>query len=456
MDLIQTFKEILAVPNARNDWRSFFIVNVYIFVLITLLDGSIGGLFHITNPFILKHRIIILLATYALPYIFYIPIFFINRNYEFKIALSKKTKIVIAYNTESISSKNFPPKYKSFIKKIENEINLNNLGGHIKIIECPPDIKIKEQTFAEAKTKLGRLGSTIIVWGYIDKVKKGKYEFRTKFSYEYAYRKLRNVEDRKAAAVFNHYIGQILSASSFNVIKADVNEFSDQLIPMVLFILGVSTSTLGFFDESELFFQSFRKLYKSMDLSRQNDLKAAFQDVNSFLIGMYIAKITKLTNTLKTTNKYDELRDGAEKILEIDNRNYEGNNAMAYYFEHQGIRNEAIEFHRKAEQNSPKNRHEHLVNQAYFHIHNGEYAEALKIYENIPDRSNVEMMEVCKDLYHWYLKTKNSAFLFAEGYISYRWIGADDGKNILKAFLSENKNEDKYRIFTNKAEELIA
>lgn len=445
-------EKLLSIPEPFSLWSSFWKVCVYLFFIITFLDILGADLFNkIFQPSI-EYRIPIFIGTYLIPYGIYILFFIINRSYPLKIAFSGKTNLVIAYNTEVIHSKKFPERYKKFLASLRNEIGLHNLGDKIKIIACPTDIKIDSDNVAEAKTKIGLRGATIVIWGDIQK-SRGKYKFRTKYSYEFSYP--RNVKTDREREAFKDQISHVIGKGVLPNFDVQIEDFAEDLAVVVLFILGITTFTMGIWDKTETFLNSFKEIFNELDILKKRDLSKALMEVNEILIRTHLMSITTAIENIDKTKNYELVRVPAEKILQINRSHYEAHLALAFYHENTNDRQLAIEHTKYAESNSKKKQHDYVFNYAYFALKDKDYKSMLEIYESMPDKINVKVLDICQDLNRLYEKTKDDGTIFAQGYLYFKWIDEDEGKKILRDFLGGTCSGDK-DILIEKAKVIVS
>lgn len=418
-DLKEILKTFLTMPEPWNSWLGFGKRCIWGFALILIIFKTI---LHTENSTALK--------AYGLCFFIYLIIFLLNRSYSFKIFTSKKTNLVIAYNTEGINQKKFNKKYQNLITELQNKLNFHNLAEKIKIITCPPDIKISGNNIAEAKALLGIYGSTIVVWGYAAK-ENGKCVFNTKFSYEFGYPKKKLSRD-DAKKIFSENIEKRIQ-KGLSPIKINLDNFNEQLLPTVLYILGATTLTLDLYDNSEYFFTAFQEQYKKSDLMRKKQLSPTLIEVNDILRDIYIAKIHE---NGQETKKYIDL------ILVLRPNDYDGNIAAAFYFEKKGNRDKALFHNEKAGLAANKRQHEYLFNNAYFALTRQKILEALTYYKKIPDETNTNTAGIIAFLDDALRQKTNPYFTFAIGYITYRWEDEKEGKLLLERFITGNTFDD--------------
>ncbi len=444
---------IVKVKKPWNSWIGFWQYCIVGFIVITIFDTYIAESFNKIFSPPLEYRKFIVLSTYIFPFSIYLILFIFNRIYTTKIRLSRKVNIVLAYNIKGINAKKFNIKYNNFRANLENEIKYCNLGNKVKVIQCPPDVNLKGRSAAEAKALMGLKGSTLLVWGYIEKMDKN-YRFNTQFSFEFGYpRFLKSKDIQKSKKIFIDYIENIMGKGLFSSIKMDLGSFKDQLIPASFFILSVTTFTLHLWDKSELFLNAFKEKFQQMNALRKKEVAHAYIEVNFLLVMVNRIRINDLISEFDL--HAEKIEEFTQNILAIDRRDYFANVSMAFYCAHTGDSQGALHYNKIAEYNAPNKQYLHVFNEAYFALCEGDYSKVINIYNKIPDYTSVNVGNVSVDLYMWYNKTKDLAFLFAEGYVNYRWHAEKLGKKILKEFLRKAKNNSSYKIFIEESIKIL-
>lgn len=446
---IEILEKIFKISEPFSSWVSFWKISVYGFIFISVLDLFFANFLNKIFQPPANYRILLFLSTYIVPFIIYFFIFILCRSYSLRIVFSQKTNVVLAYNLKGINQDKFQRKYNNLVETLRNEINMHNLGNKIKIIVCPSDISIKGNDVAEAKTKLGLLGSTILAWGYVVK-EKGKHKFVTKFSYEFSHPT--HIKEGQAKEMMTGYFEKNFGKGLISP-KMDVNNFNDQLLPTVFFILGVTTYTAKLYDKAEMFFNSFMSAYKKVDLMRKVDLGPAFVEVNEHLLSIYQNRMIALS--LEPEKNKEKMKEIADKILSIDANDYSACVALSFCYEHMGNREEALRFHNLADTKAKKNQHLHLFNGSYFALTRGDYPTAISLYRKIPETTMVNTSGVCIDLDKQYKRTKNPAFLFADGFVNYQWESEKMGKQLLKKFISKVGINTDYKTLADEARGIL-
>lgn len=408
-------------------WLSAFGTAIFTFIL----KSSLRDVFPAVIP---KY---FYLSPLLLPLVYTI-IFLIKRSW-LDVLISKKANIVIAFNLSSCPE--FSKEYSNYINELRNKINNYELGDKVKIIEKPKDLEFDRHTAAEAKTKLSLTGSTLLIWGSATK-RNNKYKFNTKFSYEFLYPK--NIREKDAQTFFNKIISKGLDGGLYRPdnfeFSIDQDIFSDDTLAVSLFILGCTTASCGYHKQAMIFYEKFIEMYKKTDLIHKRKMGPALMIAKENLkrIRYYLIDLN-LYNDKQGGNNPDKIKEDGEYLLNLDKYDYFGNLHMAYYYELVGDRILAKEYNDMAKLSSPKNFHNHLFNDAYFCISEGEYSKAIKKYGQIPLITNVNTGKIREYLFNRYKTSNNLAYLFADALVAIKWHSEVDGKKILKDLL---KNED--------------
>jgi hypothetical protein len=431
-------------------WRGFRNICLLGFLLITAIDLSVARTINSIFQPPSEYRPILLVLSYIVPLVIYLAFFLVKRLY-LKIFFSQKINVVFAYNLESLGYESFLAKYNQLINEIRNQINVHNLGNKIKVVICPPDVKLKENTAAEAKTQLGLLGSTLLVWGYVAGSSK-TYKFNTQFSYEFGYSRHIKKEDAKKS--FSAFIQRILERGLFSSVKMNLENFNDQLLPTIYFILGASAFSLRIIDRAEILFQSFMKSYNDeTNILRKRDLGPALVEVNEFLVAIYLSKMGKLF--YERDKKIDLLKDVADKIVAIDRANYDANLMLAFCHAEAGDFNRAEDYTRISESNSRRNQHGHLFNNAYFSLLKKEYSRAVSEYSLIPDSPAVLIPQITEYLGERYDATADPAMQFAYGFVNLKWGDKKEGVKYLRKFVKKQSNTPAYIALVQEANKTL-
>ena len=455
-DLTDFIERIFNLNEPWNSWRGFWKTSLYLIIAILAFDIATANFFSKIFLFSATQRPIIFIASFT-PFFIYSIFFFINRLHKVKISLSGKYNVVFAYNTEGLNTEKFSKLYDKLMVDIRNEIIFLGFGDKIKIIVCPPDIKLKNNTAAEAQTKLGLDGSTILVWGYITK-RTGTYCFSTQFSYEFGLPpKIDNETKVEIKNNFSNFIQKIITRGLFLDKKVNLDNFTEQILPTIFFIFTITNHTLKQIKNSEFFALAFKKSYGRTGIMRKKDLGPAFIEINDIQILIGHKKLKDVTKkyTLKT-KEYDlnEIHTLATNILTINNKDYASHVALSYYYEHKNERDKALDHHELATQYARRGEHAHLFNKAYFALLRDGYKNAIDIYLSIPNSTTVETTEVSQDLNRKYQQTKSLKFLFADAYVTFRWDDEICGKRLFSEFISLAKDKPDYSLMLKIAKSL--
>lgn len=432
-------------------WKGFRKLCFFGFLFVTFVDLSVAHLFNqIFHPPVV-YRSTILILSYLVPFAVYFFIFLTRRLY-LKLFFSRKINVVFAYNLEGVDPTNFSTRYNTLISDIKNQISTHDLGRKIKVIICPPDVKLKEKTAAEAKTRLNLLGSTLLVWGYVSELR-GIYKFNTLFSYEFGHPS--NLKKEQAKKSFGDFIQKILDRGLFSSTKLNIDNFNDQLLPTVYFILGSCAFSLKIYDRAEVLFESFRTSYNQQDIMRKKDLGPALAEVEEFLIAIYLHQIeSRLLR--KKDDSMGFVKRYAEKILDINRFNYSANIALAFYYAELNNFVKAKEYTLTAEaDSSSRNQDAHRFNNALLLLLENDYDRAIKTYELIPEYPSVTIPQISEFLGNKYESTENPIFQFAYGYVNFKWGDKKEGKKYLNRFFKEQQNNESFQRLFIESRKLI-
>lgn len=418
------------------------------FIFLPILDDYLG----VSQNLI----IIIFFSTFSI-LVFYVLYFFIQRILIIiSVSFSKKINIVLAYNLESVlvlNTEKFQKKYKSLEINLKKYIRIYELENSISVIVAPADVKLSNSS-AEAKTKLGLLGSTLLVWG--DLVLQNKtYFFRTRFSYEFGYKK--NISLVKARENVSKYIESFTNKRLYPSVRNRLSSFEENLLLTCLFILGFSTFSVRDYKKSIFLFETFRKSLKESNIITQYDFSSLNNEVKGLLVQMYINEINYFYGLKSIIKNIVVIKEIANKIIEIDLYNYQCNIVLAFVSEIEGNRSLALKYNKVAEMNIPINNYAHLFNQAYFSLIDENFTKTIEIYKSIPvgnQNLNLSTSEVSNFMNEKFFTTGKLEFLFADGYICYMWDDKNRGKKMLKSFTEKAKSNN-FVILVNEANNIL-
>ncbi len=434
--LMWLFNKITEYP--LDTWNGFWRIIPFGTALTIIFD------YYIVLPLLDKYLAInltlikyIFFATFSviLCYIFY---FFIKRLIiTLEVSFSNKVNIVLAYNLESVfvlNEEKFQKKYKKLYITLVDQIRFHNLIDFVKIIQAPSDISLSNSS-AEAKTKLGLLGSTLLVWGDVVEQKKS-YFFRTKFSYEFGHSKKLSVN--KARENVNKYIDSFINKGLYPSVKNSLSSFEENLFLTSLFILGFSVLTIGNFKKAKLLFEAFRDGFKNTNLITQSDFYTLNKEVKRFLTQIYFFEIEQFHGILSVTQNKDIIKNLSLKVIDLEPDNYRAHITLALLFELEGDRSSALESNKIAQSCATPYDYAHIFNYAYFYLSDGDFENAIKFYKTVPNNGqdiNTYTSEVSNFMYKKFSDTSRLEFLFADGYVSYLWDDKFRGKKVLDDFI---------------------
>lgn len=427
-----------ATEYPANTWKGFKRLIIYGLIL-----TGIGDYFLI--PFLQDRlaittktsRIIFIVSFSAL--LFLVLVYFIIHRFltTIRISFSKKLNIVLAYDiTTARNVEKVQKSYKKLETSLNSNIRLNSLEKSIKVIVAPQDTKFSSSN-AEAKTNLGLVGSTLVVWGDVVTEKRID-KFRTRFSYEFGHAS--HIDPDKAKNSVNEYISKLVDKGLFHPVKNTSSNLEQSLTFTTLFILGFCTLSLGDFKKSEGLFEKFLELYKKSDsLLLKYDLSVAKNEAIKHLIWMYANGIYRSYSSSNQKNK-NAVKDYALKIIALDEKNYDANLALAFLSETEGDQVSAISYNNIASASAGDRNFSHLFNNAYFAIGRKDYPEAVKIYDDLSlqkEDLGTNLFDVANNLNDKYKSTNDLGFLFAEGYVTFTWGEKRMGERILREFLKK-------------------
>ncbi len=433
-------------------WSSFVLRNVFLFLgILAVWLAVVNGL---PDTVQFSNRIFwgSFLVTLALAITINSALFFWSRFYGWKIRLSRKTNIVFAYNLEgTINVGRFRPKYEAFVKSVRNEIDALELGSSVNVVIAPSDVRFKEKSAAEAKTMLGLSGSTLLVWGYVTNQRR-QTKFVTQFSYEFGYP--RGISAERAREVFGHEIQKVLTSGLFSPTNTSTASFTEQITPTTTLILAMTTLSLGLLEPAMRFAKAFEALFKQeTDLIRKKELGPASLKAEDIQVAVLRERLRRLSPDLDV--HLDDIFALSNEILVILPNDYGANTHLAYVHEFRGLREEAVRHHNRAASNAPRGAFEHIFNSAYFALCAQRYEEALEIYDRIPNDVSTDVLQVGLSLNQKYSSTDELHFLFAEGYIGFRWGDKKLGRKCLRSFYRK-ASDAKYESLRAKASSLLS
>lgn len=421
--------------------------NVYIVIAVVLLlvsvKGLIGGMLTLNT----EQRVLILTLAFLLPLTVNLLVFLSVRFSLLGVRFSKKTNIVFAYNLESFPSDEFSNEYNALVEQVKNEIVQHGLGEKVRVVVVPTHLRLKGRSAAEAKVMLGLEGSTLLVWGHVTPVK-GKPKFVSSFSYEYGYPATLKKETSESEIA--GYIAE--SLRDLISIRTDVEDFSAQIMPTVLFILGVSTFTLKQKDKAEDFLNTFIRFVSQAEPSRQIELSSTLLKARSLLTILYRSQLPYVTPD-STQAELDLTEEIAKKIINLEPNDYVANTSLAYIYDLREDEALSEQHTAVAGKYAPQGMHHHLFNKAYFALKKGDYVFALQVYKTIPNLTTVSAPDVSNYLNRKFQLTNNPAFVFADGYISTRWGDKPMGLENLEKF-TEIADAESHAILIKESENL--
>jgi hypothetical protein len=435
------------IGRSSSFWKRSLIILIFIVALIVAIRAILGDSIDLTLGQIATTFVVL----FGIPFIVNLGFFVIYRFPALGVHFSGRTNLVFAYNLEGVDAEVFLKKYKTLIAEVKNEINSRNFGSKIKIIITPSNINLKEKTAAEAMVMLGLVGSTLLIWGHATRHKKSKeIKFTTNFSYEFAYPRNQNAVQAKASA--GSYLQELLSKGLISPVRMDTENFVEQIIPSIFFFLGWTTFTMNLLDKSEDYLIAFKKYFNEVDILRQQELGATLVECNNMLYKIYKMKMPHISSELRGLG-LDKAEELSNKILEIRPEDYDANLSLAYICDLRKDYEGSHKYSEAAERHAPKGAHAHIFNNAYYAIGKKDYELALNIYDSIPLETDVITPDVSSYLNKKYSETKDPAYLFADGFVSYRWGDKEISKGSFSKF-KKLSDKDAHKSLLNRLEEI--
>lgn len=343
--------------------------------------------------------------------------------------------------------------YYSEIKRILlRELEIFGLRNIVTVADFSDIYLFEDQ--ANAEDFRNKKDINLIVWGNFtaDGLKtngENTNVFAPNFTYGYGY-EAKNQDAVKSFIVerINH-IAQIKK----HWIIHDSNSHSDvellgqNLSILVSFIVGLTVGTRG---ELDLTISIFEKLYSSL-LQRSDSATACLK---KDLIQCYILMIDKLT---KNQASQKEIKKIAEKIILIDNDNFDG---LVYLAFAQYKTGQVVDCKKTIKLLLLKHPKSNLarLDAAFIDIMEGKYGNALRKYNKIFNSKHIEFQpqDVADFLYKEYETCNEPGLIFACGAINYYLIGNNPiAKDDLELFLKKSTLQ-KYSIMHNQALRILA
>lgn len=390
----------------------------------------------------------------------FVIVWLFRRSY-FWLFFSQKINIVFILDLKD-KEKSTLKSYKETLRELNRKLIENNLKKHIKVIEKPEDMKFESKDAAEAKTKLGLYGSTLIIWGDIME-SSGKYKLF--FSYQFGYP---GKEENYYKSIFNHHIDKaFINRSWAHKGPESVEILADDLLQVALYILGFTAVSFGRFNVGSKLFEIIRSDYETIkNLLRRRDLGKFISEVNQGLVISYMKYLQTYENLIyeseynNAKKDYENMKFFADKILEINYNNqfnYLAHISLALYYEQKGEREKSKEQTKIAEDIHPQKQNLHILNKAYYAIADYDFPVAIKLYEELL-RFNYDISGRLRSfLANKGKKYNNLGFCFFEIFIAHYFdkdlkYSKREFKKLIKKM--ERDNSSKYQILISKVKEL--
>ncbi len=460
---------IKSFTSLKEPWftsRGFFIHIIYIFALSSIFASGIAKW---APPFILwntiQSNIIFFWIFFLTPSLCYSVLFIFFRSW-LNLDFSNRVNIVLAYNTSAMPV-SYNDNYNNFIGNFNNTISKYNLGDFLKVIVRPSDMRFPNDEIAEKHTHRSSLkAATVIIHGSITKRKK-RHIVNTKLSHEFWYPAY--IAAPKAKIIFYQilkweYTGEPLLRQITTDIESDI--FSEEILFMSLYILGCDAYSLWktrensmnidelTIDRIERLFNGSKQIYELSDTASRSRMQQTINAIDKILQDVYLTTAINLNYT----SRWSVASIYCEKVLTIDQYNYLANCAAVWCWEEMGDTSKAKLFNLMATKRPLKEAHLHILNQAYWHVKEGDYFSAINLYDSIPDYTDINIINEQSCLDRMYRSTKLPEFRFIEGYEVLRWKsdGEEEGRKILLDFFELAKQyPEKYKILVDKAKSLF-
>ncbi len=398
----------------------------------------------------LRHEYIFLLAPLAL--IFYIICFSLRRIW-LGVRIFDKINLVIAYNEEGLDG-GLGEKYRAFVEGFRNLIAQNDLGDKIKVFHRPLDTKFANYSAAEAKTKLGLAGATLLVWGQAFR-KSHKVKVNTSYSFEFnnSGKDKEGFKNKFHQKIKNGLVPLLEKKRGFDF-ESDYSSLGENLFLNSLFILAVVSNSYNKFDSTIGLLTRWRSLYKKSSPSEKKHLMPVRPYVFEELERAYLGK----TDYHILNGDIERARECSQKIVEDKPYHYFGNINLALCYELLDKGRLARNCNNKASIGPPNKHYHHIFNKAYFALMDGDFSAGLNHYDSIiafdHNKMNFGLMLNYLDQLH--RKSGNKALLFAQGLVAYYWHDKILSKKVLSDFLKSDFPQGKdMSVLISRAEELI-
>lgn len=360
----------------------------------------------------------------------------------------KKIRIGFAIKTEEESEEHYREIKKQLIRNIEN----HNLSSAIQIIEFPSDLIFQEKKKAEDFADQKRMG--VFIWG---DTREGTWrrEKISQFNVNFSYLFSASEEKSKFSADIQEFMGGrnwiVSSSNSFDNIPV----VSENITETALYILGKSLASFRRLDLSLKAIEVFEQL--KVSLTAQNPavfprIEQLKQKTNIYLDNIYTdvslhygnkATYYRYFNEEKEKELIKLAKEYAGRALKINKDNFLMCQNLAFFEYVEGDVEKAKEYTQRALEVRPRSPLPHF-NLAFFALKDRIYKEALDEYKKIRINEEVNIIEIIafleKELEQY---PDNLGFLFATGYLNFKYADEERGIEQLSGFLAQaTKNKE--------------
>lgn len=376
----------------------------------------------------------------------------------------RKIKIGFAIKTEKESKEHYREIEKQFIRNIES----HNLSSTIQVINFPSDIIFQKKEKAERF--IGQKNIHVLVWGDTREGtwKKDKVsEFNVRFSYSYSYSVLE--EKKKFSDDIQEFTdGRAWIVSGFDSFD-NIPVVSENITEIALYILGkslASSRSLGLSLKAIEILEQLKTRLSKVNPVFFPKVKQLKRKTDIYLYKIYISLYLYYGNKANYYKDFDpekqkELikpaKDYAEKAVKINPDNFRPYQNLAFFEYMEGDIEKAKEYTQKVLEFTPRNPLPHF-NLAFFALKERRYGDALDEYKKIRINEEVTILEIIAFLLRELEENPdNLGFLFASGWLNFKYADEEMGIEQLSDFLDQASRDTKfdYSILIKEAKNLV-
>ncbi len=338
----------------------------------------------------------------------------------------------LAFSIKSEEGLNSGNYYKEIIRQIEENIKLLNLDKVIKMKDYS-DIHIFKNN-EEVHNYIIKNNISLMIWGNFstdnlkikDKIINDinlKFTFRTPADSKNIFGKIILTDVFKSTSI-SETNWSIWEDNSYY----DINNISNNLIDISLYILALSLKAFLKIKESNALLERIYEKNNQPNSILKDSIKNHLINNYNILIDLLHFKIIKLSNV--------EVIHILQKTISLNPKDIIALNNLALFYFLEGNIEKSRACVKEAyiiDINYPTS----LVNLAFFSLLDGDYNEANKLYQRLTKYDETKIafnpLDVIDFLSQRYKETKNPAFLFGSGFMSYYY----GDKRIVKKDLSD-------------------